>query len=736
MSLCQTRHAVTTTQIIMAATQTISQPAVAASFRPSLIELYLTNLRLLDLDRRPDWPSITARTYATKDAQNQKQRILCTEWALFRLFELWSPDETQYVSSAVVYLCLADPLQKLQPFFPPLEPLQSLNLRAALFRMLSELKKSGVLGRETVLRKTMLDDCKGDKFMEVLVVFSSAVVKQVMLRKNMGQYQRPPVSMALASSALRSARDRASLVPLMLAHRAAIGAFLRLKSETHSRCQSFSQLLDQKTDQLKFRMGQCHDSEWAMPPEVRRRIEREVVENWPGSNKWPQVLLYGDHTDPGDQPLRRPFDDVWDVVANGGALLPDTATLGLIDNLERRVNEQKERLVKWRDFHDVFLQRLRSQGSDQSSLPQSSARPAFEFLKHQGLDLNSAETSSPAPILEARNPVLDEIIRDMKTELDNVSVPKVKRRTEAKHETSRTVAASTAGAQEPSRRDAARPARTRQQPLFKARLLSANVSGMYKPGGNSMAFGQIFSPAKPQAEKVKPAEVPSFLLSAPGPVNGHDATRLANPEQSVNQVSNGHDSYLHNGYGGADMVQPLSNAESLTLLSSRMSLTDRTRMTMGQTSANLQSTGAVQATSEAFSATSVIAAGPSVADRRASLLERTQQSMASAPRGSRMSLAVKKNRQSILYPVNQFETPGRVRAEPIRNATPTETLFSEDADYASVFKSRPRVKLSPVGTPAEDEMPSPASQGTVYDIDDTLDDDDSWMRSSPLRGKG
>jgi HAUS augmin-like complex subunit 6 N-terminus len=98
MSLCQTRAVVTQTHQIIMATQTITQPSLTASLRPSLLELYLTNLRLLDLDQRPDWPNITARTYAIRDAQNQKQRILCTEWALFRLFEMWSPDETQYVS--------------------------------------------------------------------------------------------------------------------------------------------------------------------------------------------------------------------------------------------------------------------------------------------------------------------------------------------------------------------------------------------------------------------------------------------------------------------------------------------------------------------------------------------------------------------------------------------------------------------------------------------------------------
>jgi hypothetical protein len=73
---------------------------MAQSLRPALPNLFLTNLRLLDLDKKPDWPNITPRTYATKDgqSQNQKLRIQCTEWALFRLFELWDPDQTRDVS--------------------------------------------------------------------------------------------------------------------------------------------------------------------------------------------------------------------------------------------------------------------------------------------------------------------------------------------------------------------------------------------------------------------------------------------------------------------------------------------------------------------------------------------------------------------------------------------------------------------------------------------------------------
>lgn len=65
---------------------------------PSNITLFLTNLRLLDLDLRADWPNITLLTFSTKDSQqNQKKRIQCVEWALYNLFALWDPDETRNV---------------------------------------------------------------------------------------------------------------------------------------------------------------------------------------------------------------------------------------------------------------------------------------------------------------------------------------------------------------------------------------------------------------------------------------------------------------------------------------------------------------------------------------------------------------------------------------------------------------------------------------------------------------
>lgn len=60
---------------------------------PSNVSLFLTNLRLLDLDLLPDWPDINSLTFTNKDvAQGQKKRVQCVEWALFQLFSLWDPE--------------------------------------------------------------------------------------------------------------------------------------------------------------------------------------------------------------------------------------------------------------------------------------------------------------------------------------------------------------------------------------------------------------------------------------------------------------------------------------------------------------------------------------------------------------------------------------------------------------------------------------------------------------------
>lgn len=64
------------------------------------VSAFVTNLRLLDLDKSSDWPGLTAHVLNTKEAQqNQKHRIRCIEWALYRLFEIWDAEETKNVDA-------------------------------------------------------------------------------------------------------------------------------------------------------------------------------------------------------------------------------------------------------------------------------------------------------------------------------------------------------------------------------------------------------------------------------------------------------------------------------------------------------------------------------------------------------------------------------------------------------------------------------------------------------------
>lgn len=101
----QTSNATTSTRLghtrnLSAKTNTIVAPTTAKPLPNPLpasdIRLFVTNLRLLDFDLRDDWPNITTQTFSAKNA-DQKQRISGTEWALFRLFEIWDPSETAQV---------------------------------------------------------------------------------------------------------------------------------------------------------------------------------------------------------------------------------------------------------------------------------------------------------------------------------------------------------------------------------------------------------------------------------------------------------------------------------------------------------------------------------------------------------------------------------------------------------------------------------------------------------------
>ncbi|KFZ00889.1 hypothetical protein V501_10371, partial [Pseudogymnoascus sp. VKM F-4519 (FW-2642)] len=380
---------------------------------PSHVALFLTNLRLLDLDRRRDWPGITLVTFATKDSQqNIKKRIQCVEWALFRLFEIWEPEEAR---------------EKLQPFFPPLEPLQSLNLRTALFRCLDQAKKNGTLGRDAVLRKTMLDECKGERLEEVLSVFSTAVVKRS-VREN--QDGPEAIALRLAMENFSYTGDRASLSALVLAHKSSLRKKIEQKDRSKEIYNDFSGLLELKDrqitrrkEQLKVAIEEDENTEYISKAEMYE-VQERARKNWYGSNDWLESILQSDRQAQTDTLLSEPYDQVWKYVEKGRiGEIEDSQRKGMLQQLDARVKEQKNRYETWQNFEKSIKARRSDSGKGDVTISTKPAKDlSISFGAHESLQLPSnplQSTKSWQPLPEQA-----ELLANLQRELGDVGKPK------------------------------------------------------------------------------------------------------------------------------------------------------------------------------------------------------------------------------------------------------------------------------------------------------------------------
>lgn len=252
----------------------------------------------MDLDTLQDWPSISVSTFhspsnSKSTSQNLQARIKATEWTLYQLFQLYSPESTR---------------QLLSPAFPPKTPIQSLNLRAGLFKLLTELKKNGLLPRETILRKTMLDECKGDKFEDVLASFSMLVLKKVLAGG------KSPVL-----SSCKSARPE-HVVPLIIAHRVSLQNRLQRREKSRADARIYSKAFDARRADLAARLNALSQPEELNDEEASRAdddiLREKVIYAFAADPRWARYLFEGSITHASassvltdDMAHKYPFED-------------------------------------------------------------------------------------------------------------------------------------------------------------------------------------------------------------------------------------------------------------------------------------------------------------------------------------------------------------------------------------------------------------------------------------------
>lgn len=339
--------------------------------RYNSISTILTNIQLLDLDLLPDWPDIWAETFASSPTVapiSQKKRVQCAEWVLYRLMEVWDICEANVrafplllpINVEVLTNDATDLYKKLRPLFPPVDQAQSLTFRAALLRVLDDAKKNGTLCREVVIRKTMLDECKGERFENLLASVSTAALRAAAGRQCLAHTGASTVAVHLALDNRGYTRDNSDICTLALSYKISLRRHLEQREKERARYSEFSAalaVLERKLRSRQIAVGAKKPTAGTLSNHDVENNWKTVKSNWPRNDKWLTMLL----GDPGYNIcsiLLSPFDLVWRHVQHGTMTnWSEEDGDGLLERLDDRVAMHWKRLDKWAEIRNQIFSR-------------------------------------------------------------------------------------------------------------------------------------------------------------------------------------------------------------------------------------------------------------------------------------------------------------------------------------------------------------------------------------------
>ena len=569
----------------------------------------------------------------------------------------------------------------------------------------------------------MLDECKGERLEEVLAVFSSAVLKKVLLDGASGEHDALARQLALENFSYVG--ERTVLLAFILAHKASLSKRLREKKELRARCLVFSDLLNlndrrisRRHEQLKEAIEE-HGSQAQLAPSDVLALQGQVHQNWSGNTEWLEAILYGDSRSNGEGLLAIRFDKLWKHVEQG--TIGDAegkARAGLLEQLDARVKDQENRLARWQDFSKTLSMVGVSSPAKQVD-PTSAKRKKIDlnFNQHQSLQCGHKCQEDFARSSTASFEDYNRLIENMKSELSNVGRP---------------------------REESQRP--TRKSVLNESESASLSSSEGVPKDNPSDAQDEEWSSASDTDEASFESIVPGVAAPLEAlPREEQPSVKLLTVKQSSQQIIVDPTVKVHSfSLGKAEVsrkdainppkrafrtpppVDPPQSAEAVEseandILDSvsaaspspkkprhTLSLAERTRLSMSRTShaqysdlhedfdlAELPRLSIKPKPPVALKVPSVEGAG-----KHADLIERTRKSMAGfeaaqkkaqMDRRKSMKDAKQKQRESSYFPKVEEELE-------IYDVSAIE-LLEGDPDYESVFKSRPKIKTSPAVSP-------------------------------------
>ena len=583
----------------------------------------------------------------------------------------------------------------------------------------------------------MLDECKGEKLEEVISAFAMTTLRKTARASN-------DTRLELACSDRLSGQQQAQLLPMIIAHRNSLQQHLSHRREIQSHAEVYNGLLAQRHASIEDRR-----TLFSTLPMLKKQIAgfgQDIADSWVGDYRWAEILLSGTARS-DDRFLEAPFETGWKTVLDGqnvgvghhGALLED---------LNARIVNQETRLRKWK----TFAASLRNaEAKRKQALPAPAPAPApapmpfekrnsamLQFDRHQSLPLPATFQSAPPVDQHAPTASIHKLLlASMQTEIASLG-----RRKPAKP----TTHSEGQGSESRSSFDHEQMETERwQKRRFNGSTVGLTVP-MVKPGSLNSEATSLSGPRPSKDTSAwhrEPMSIASqHLESEPtGIKNSMNDMAPKGGIQSgkahldapfvVHPMSSGYKQYF-----GTDInpLETLSIQGQLdkppTTPSSSTPTTDTpTLFAEGRDDKEMEeqielSMSEPQATpsKEALEFTMIDRRGMRTVAPPPTLLERTRQSMSFLPnpagraglRSSDKRASSKQTRMSQAFPINQFETPRKMKtAESLQldastprsgSSTPRDELFSDAAAYDSVFKSRPRIATSPALSPDRSGM--------------------------------
>jgi hypothetical protein len=565
----------------------------------------------------------------------------------------------------------------------------------------------------------MLDECKGEKFEEVISTMAAVVLRKACVSRY------PELDLERLDHIPKD-----HLVPLVLAYKHSLQQSLQQRKLIWQRTQDYSEKLDSAQIDLARRLEKTQNGFRPVDEQDLIRLSDMVRSVWVGDDRWCDVLIEG-RTYLTSALLQKSFGSSLTESIDDEQTTPAKHS-DLTAELDVRIHEQETRLKQWKTCY-ASMKAAQRDRLQPANVPEPACNPpSFRFDRHRNIRFNSLQTQKPAE--ERLEPYHASVLRNMREELAelvsgnsgwmNSAAEQVKGQTVIFRreigDSTRNAAAyhkeappedqwkSSNSTQENSPTATAGRHESTPHINMTEEMQVEDLKGLIRA---DVAEAVMSTEYEGSSQNLQSMDVPS----SPPPIN--HTTQLASFEEE--------------------------DADAVAQSNSVSTLHDRTRASLLPFAMHLSTPSAHdESVAEEESDTSqLLPPLPEITAPRGTLLERTRQSMSllpnppSNPKAYRRSSA-KPTRFSEVFPVNQFETPGKAQTRqsgswsPSSGAsTPRDKLFSEEADYASVFKSRPRIAVSPSLSPERSNL---GLDSMLADRVDELQLEDS--EGSPSRG--